>query len=118
MTNAEIPLLKDELMKAFGYLSFQLVLANLDVIGIHILANGEMVTIAYRGKRKVGYFYECGNMADDKVYQIFQDVPEDKNNLEAYEQMYEGKIEIFQMPKNNYVFVNDREVVPTKKIKP
>ena len=118
MINAEIPLLKAELMKQFGYISYQLVLANLDVIGIHILAKGEIIVIAYRGANKVGYFYEFGNMSDEKVFNIFKDVPPDINDLEAYEKSYDGKIEVLKMPKHNYVFINEREAVPLKNKKP
>ena len=115
MTNAEIPLLKDELRKAFGYLSYQLIFSNLDAIGIHIKKSGEVVVITYRGKEKVGFIYDSGNLPENKVINIYQDVPADKNELEAYEKSQDGKIEILVMPKNNYVFVNENEVKQIKK---
>lgn len=115
MTNAEIPLLKDELRKAFGYLSYQLIFSNLDAIGIHIKKSGEVVVITYRGKEKVGFIYDSGNLPESKVINIYQDVPADKNELEAYEKSQDGKIEILVMPKNNYVFINENEVKQIKK---
>ncbi len=115
MTNAEIPLLKDELRKAFGYLSYQLIFSNLDAIGIHIKKSGEVVVITYRGKEKVGFIYDSGNLPENKVINIYQDVPADKNELEAYEKSQDGKIEILVMPKNNYVFVNENEVKQIKR---
>ncbi|MEC5156630.1 hypothetical protein [Chryseobacterium sp. MP_3.2] len=114
MTNTEIPLLKEELMKQFGYISYQLVLANLDVVAVRLKSSYEIVVIAYRGGNKVGYFYEEGNLSAQRVFDIFQDMPKDKNDLEAYEKSLETKIELLQMPKNNYVFVNDIEVKPYK----
>ena len=114
MTNAEIPLLKDELRKAFGYLSYQLIFSNLDAIGIHIKKSGEVVVITYRGSRKVGFIYDAGELPESKVLAIYNDVPVDKNDLESYEKNLDGKIEILVMPKNNYVFINENEVKPIK----
>lgn len=115
MIKAEIPLFKDYLKKAFGYISYQLVFANLDAIGIHIKKSGEVVVITYRGNRKVGFIYDSGDLPPSKVVAIYNDVPEDKNDLEAYEKRTEGKVEILLMPKNNYVFVNEIEVKQIKK---
>lgn len=115
MIRAEIPLLKDELMKKFGYISYQLIFGNLDAIGIQILATHETVVITYRGARKVGFIYDSGEMPMDKVIAIFKDAPDNYNDIEAYEDRLKGKVQVLQMPKNNYVFVNDREVKPIKK---
>ena len=114
MINSEIPLLKADLMKAFGYISYQLIFANLDAVGVRSKSSGEVVVITYRGNTKVGFIYDCGNLPEERVLEIYQDVPSDKNNLEAYEKMYEGKMEVLVMPKNNYVFVNEKEVKPIK----
>lgn len=112
MIKAEIPLLKSDLLKNFGYLSYQLIFANLDAVGILIKSSGEVVVITYRGKEKVGFIYDAGNLPESKVINIYKDVPKDKNQLEAYEKSFDGKIEILEMPKNNYVFVNENEVKP------
>lgn len=115
MIKAEIPLLKADLMKSFGYISYQLIFANLDAVGVQIKASGEVVVITYRGNRKVGFIYDCGDLPASKVLGIYQDVPDDYNHLEAYEQKHAGKIEILVMPKNNYVFVEENKVKPIKK---
>lgn len=103
MTNAEIPLLKAELMKQFGYISYQLVLANLDVIGIRIQANFEIVIIIYRAGLKVGYLYEGEVLSKERVFKIFEDVPENKNDLATYEKDLEYKTILMRILKwNNF----------------
>lgn len=115
MINSEIPLLKADLMKAFGYISYQLIFANLDAVGIWIKSSGEVVVITYRGKKKSGFIYDSGDLPEETVLEIYKDTPDDYNNLQAHEKAQDGKIEILVMPKNNYVFVNDKEVKPIKK---
>lgn len=115
MINSELPLLKEQLMARFGCISFQLVLANMDVIGLRIKSTYEVVIITYRGADKVGFIYEGGDLCEGRVFNIFKDAPADKNDLEAYALRYADKIDVLQMPKNNYVFVNDKEVRRLKK---
>lgn len=117
MDKSEFPLQKDQLMKEFGYISFQLVLANVDIIGIRIRKSFEMVVITFSKAQKTGFIYEGGNLTPDQVFKVFQDVPTDRNFLEEYEQSLGDKVEIIQPPKHNYVFVNENEVreIKTKK---
>lgn len=114
MTKTEIPLLKEELTKRFGAISYQLVLANLDVVGLRIIKSYEIILIAFRGGNKVGYFYEGETLPEEKIFQIFQDVPKSFNDLEHYEKTYEGKIEFLHMPRNNYYIVDESTVKPLK----
>lgn len=114
-TKTEFPLLKEQLMKDFGYISFQLALANVDIIGIRILKSYEVVIITYSKSIKTGFIYEGGDLTPDQVYIVYKDVPDDRNHLEVYEETMADKVEVLQPPKRNYVFVNDREV---KEIKP
>ena len=115
MTNSELfPLHKEELMKDFGYISFQLILANVDVIGIRILKSFEMVVITFFKNRKTGFIYEGGNLTAEQVFRVYQDVPEDRNNLAEYEKNLGDKVEVLHPPKHNYVFVTDNTVQPIK----
>ena len=113
-TKTEFPLLKESLMKDFGYISFQLVLANVDVIGIRILKTQELVVITFRGAWKTGFIYEGGKLSPEQVYRVFSDVPEDRNHLPEYEKKMVEKVEVLIPPKHNYVFVNEREVNEVK----
>lgn len=115
MIRAELPLFKSVLMEKFGYISFQLVFANLDAIGIQIKSSGEIVVITYRGKSKVGFIYDYGNLPEDRVIDIYKDAPEDFNDIAAYEKALEDKIDILHMPRDNYFFVSDREAVTIKR---
>lgn len=117
MTNAEFPLMKDQLMKDFGYLSFQLALVNVDIIGIRILKSYETVIITFRGAHKTGFIYEGGNLKPSQVLRVFQDVPEDRNQLPEYEKSLGDKVEILLPPKDNYVFINEREITNFKNFK-
>ena len=58
MSKTEFPLLKEQLMKDFGYISFQLALANVDIIGIRILKSYEIVIITYSKSQKTGFIYK------------------------------------------------------------
>ena len=114
-TKTEFPLLKEQLMKDFGYISFQLALANVDIIGIRIVKSYEIVIITYSKSQKTGFIYEEGNLTPEQVHIVYKDVPTDRNELEDFEKRMDGKVEVLHPPKRNYVFVNDREV---KEIKP
>ena len=115
MTNTQLfPLHKAEIIKEFGYISFQLILANVDVIGIRILKSYEVVVITFTKNRKTGFIYEGGNLTAEQVFRVFQDVPEDRNKLPEYEENLGDKVEILHPPKHNYVFVNDNTVQPLK----
>ena len=115
MTKTELfPLHKAEIMKDFGYISFQLILANVDVIGIRILKSFEIVVITFLKNRKTGFIYEGGNLTGEQVFRVYQDVPEDRNNLAEYEKNLGDKVEVLHPPKHNYVFVTDNTVQPIK----
>ncbi|AZA49552.1 hypothetical protein EG346_15810 [Chryseobacterium carnipullorum] len=108
---AQWPPFRSDLRKQFGYLSFNCTLINLDIIGIKLLKSGEVVAITYRGARKTGFIYEGGKLTDQQVFRAFTDVPLDYNELEKYEKEYLGRIEILAPPKDNYVFVNEQEIM-------
>lgn len=109
------PLHKAEIMKDFGYISFQLILANVDVIGIRILKSFEVVVITFLKSQKTGFIYEGGNLSAEQVLRVYQDVPEDRNNLAEYEKNLGDKVEVLHPPKHNYVFVTDNTVKPLDK---
>lgn len=106
------PLHKAEIMKDFGYISFQLILANVDVIGIRMKASYEVVVITFVKNRKTGFIYEGGNRSNEKNFRLFEEVPDDRNELAEYEERMADKIEILYPPKHNYVFVTDNTVKP------
>ena len=110
MDKSEFPLQKDQLIKDFGYISFQLVLANVDIIGIRIRKSFEMVVITFSKAQKTGFIYEGGNLTPEQVFKVFQDVPTDRNFLKEYEENLADKVEILEPPKHNYVFVTETEV--------
>lgn len=102
---------KSDIRKAHGYLSFHCALINLDTIGIRLLKSGEVIVIFYRGAWKRGYMYEGDKISNEQVFKVFNDVPLSFNDLEAYENEYEGRIEILAPARDNYVFINEMEVV-------
>jgi len=108
--NADFPPYKWQLKEIFGALSFNCALINLDIIGIRMVLSGEVIVIAYRGSQKIGYFYEGDKLSAKAVFNGYNDVPTDWNELEAYEKEYEGRIELLVPPKDNYVFINDIEI--------
>ena len=111
---AQWPPYKSCIRKAHGYLSFNCSLINLDVVGISLLKSKEVVVIYYRGAWKRGYLYEGDKLSPQQVFKIFCDVPESADDLEKYEKEYEGRIEILVPPRDNYVFINEMEVVQKK----
>ncbi len=112
--NADFPPFRSELKKAFGYLSFQCALVNIDVIGIRLKKTYDIVVILFRGKRKIGWLDESSNLDQETVLKIYNDVPEDRNLLHEYEEKFGKWVEILLPEKNNYVFVSDDTVKPTK----
>lgn len=114
-TNSDFPLSKKELKEQFGYLSFQTIFMNLDLVGIRIIRTGEVVCILYRGAWKVGFIYEGGNLTQAQVFKVYSDVPNNYNELAQWEKSMEGKIEILAPQRDNYVFINEKEVKPIKK---
>lgn len=105
------PLYREELKEKFGTLSFNCVLINLDIIGIRSLKTGEIVIIIYRGKDKTGFMYEGNKLTPAQQKQFFDDAPEDINDLKKFENEMIGRIEILLPPKDNYVFINENEVL-------
>lgn len=106
--------LKNQLKEKFGYLSFECGFINLDVIGVKLLASNEVIAILYRGAWKCGWIYEGDKLSPDHVMQLYNDVPNSYNDLEVFEKQRESAIEILIPRKDNYVFINDKEVQKTK----
>ena len=113
--HANLPPFKSELKKAFGFLSFQCGLINMEYVGIRLLKSYEVVIILFRGHEKVGWVYEGLKFSPQQVLQIYEDVPGNFNELEAYEKKLADKIEILVPEKENYVFISDREISRTKR---
>lgn len=109
--DANFPPFKSDIKKAFGFLSFQCLLLNLDIIGVRSKKTYDIIAVLYRGKNKVGHLYDSGAMTEQEVFKIYNLVPEDYNDLHNWEKSMADKIEILVPPKDNYVFINDREVV-------
>ena len=105
-----LPLFRDQLKEKFGMLSFNCILMNVDLIGIRVCKTGEVVIITYRGKEKTGFMYEGGNLTIAQQKQIFDDAPDDINNLKNFEKEMSDKIEILVPPKDNYVFIDENLV--------
>lgn len=107
---ASFPPLKSDLKKHFGYLSFNCTLINLDIVGIKLLNSNEVVVITYRGNKKTGFIYEGEKLNSKQVCAVFNDVPDEWNLLEEYEREYDGRIEVLAPPKDNYVFISEKEI--------
>lgn len=105
---------KKELREKFGFLSFQTALINVDVVGIRIVKSYEVVIITYFGAWKTGFIYEGGNLTQAQAFKVYSDVPNNYNDLAQWEKSMEGKIEILVPQRDNYVFINDKEVKPVK----
>lgn len=108
--DASFPPFRSDLKKAFGYLSFQCSLINVDVIGIRLKKSYEVVIITWRGPQKTGWIYEGEKLTPKQILQLYEDIPEDKNKLEEYEKTYSDKIEILIPEIDNYVFITEKEV--------
>lgn len=116
-TNSDFPLSKKELKEQFGYLSFQTIFMNLDLVGIRIIRTGEVVCILYRGAWKVGFIYEGGNLTPKQVQYTYNDAPDNYNELDRWWKEREDKVEVLHPQKDNYVFINEKEIVLNQKIK-
>lgn len=117
MKTATLPPYRDDIRKIFGHISFQCLLVNLDIVGIRSRKTNEIIIVIYRGSNKVGYLYESGNLAQQQIFAVYNDAPQNWNDLERWEESMKDKIELLQPPRDNYVFVSDREVVNMNKIK-
>lgn len=102
--------LKKDIKESHGYLSFNCSLINLDVVGIRIIDSGEVIVVFYRGPNKLGYMYEGEKLNEVQAFNLFKLVPENYNDLEEFEKM-DGRVDILAPPRDNYVFINDREVI-------
>lgn len=111
---ANFPPFKSDLKKDFGYLSFQCGLINLDLIGIRLKKTWDVLVVFYRGGLKVGWVYDYGELPQETILKIYNDAPENYNDLEAYETKFKDWIEILVPPKDNYVFISEKEVTPYK----
>lgn len=112
ITSDLLPLFKTQLRERFGYLAFNCVLINVDIIGIRSLKTGEGVIITYRGDKKTGFIYEGDKLTLAQQLTFFTDAPDSYSELGKFEKEMQGRIEILVPPKDNYVFVDDRVVKP------
>ncbi|MBQ0152670.1 MAG: hypothetical protein KBS61_07230, partial [Chryseobacterium sp.] len=108
---AQFPPYKSDLLKHFGYLSFHVNLINTDLVGIQLIASREIIIITYRGNKKTGFIYEGEKLNSKQVFTVFCDVPTSYNELENYELQYQNRIQILAPPRDNYVFINEMEIV-------
>lgn len=115
--HSDFPPYKWQLKEAFGTLSFHCSLINIDIVAIRLIENQEIIILSYRGKHKVGYIYEGTKLTARAAFNAFNDAPEDYNDLERYSKAYEGRIEVLEPPKDNYVFINDMEISKENNVK-
>ncbi|MCO4304727.1 hypothetical protein [Riemerella anatipestifer] len=106
----EYPPYKEDIKREFGYVSFNCLLANLDIIGVRSNRTFEIISVFYRGNIKVGYMYEYKNIPEEEIFKFYNSIPERSNDLKAWAEKLGDKITIIEPPKDNYVFVNDMEV--------
>lgn len=106
------PLFKKQLRERFGFLAFNCVLINVDIIGIRSLKTGEGVIITYRGDKKTGFIYEGDKLTLAQQIKFFTDAPDSYTELVKFEKSMQDRIEVLYPPKDNYVFVDDRIVQP------
>lgn len=111
---SDFPVSKKELKEMFGYLSFQTIFINMDIVGIRAVKTGEIVYILYRGAWKIGFIYEGNALSPNDVQWIYNDVPSNYNDLDQWEMERDGRVEILLPHGDNYVFINDKEVEPIK----
>lgn len=111
MRNSQIPPSRASIMKTFGYLSFECIFLNLDVVGILFRESNEIIAIQYRGGWKCGMIYEGGKFTNTQLLEAYDDVPVLYNDLQTYENSHSEYIEILIPKKDNYVFINERDVV-------
>lgn len=107
---SEISATRRDLMKLYGFLSFQCIFINTDVVGIRFLQSNELVAIVYRGAYKCGFIYEGDKFTNAQLLEAYNDAPIDYNDLEAYEKKHREFIEIMVPRKDNYVFITEKEV--------
>lgn len=113
-TYSYFPSLKKELKDLFGYLSFNVSLINVDIIGIMITGQkykNEVVVITFRGATKTGFMYDGSLLSNEQALRIYQDVPDNYNDLEKYKEKFADKIEVLPPLKDNYVFINEMEII-------
>lgn len=116
MINTEIPELKQLLRETYGdFVSFQLALCHVDVIGIYLCKKMEIVIITFRGNLKTGFIYEGGGLTPEQAFRIYQDVPEDINNISEYEERMSGKVSVYRPPKYHYIIEDNNRAKPIKK---
>lgn len=114
-TYADFPPFRSDLKKEYGYLSFQCALVNVDVVGIRSKRHFDIVIITFRGQHKTGFIYEGNRMTQEQVLEAFNDVPNDRNNLEEYIKNFGDRVDVLIPIKNNFVFVDDETVQPINK---
>lgn len=110
MEQTQFPPYRSDIKKHFGYLSFNCTLINLDIVGIKLIKSGEVVVITYRGNRKTGFMYEGDKLTEAQVLRTYTDVPPTWNELAKFEDEYQGRIEILMPLRDNYVFINEKEI--------
>lgn len=113
-TNCSVPPTRQAQREAFGYLSFNVSLINLDIIGVKLRESGEVVVLMYRGAHKVGYVYEGEKLTPKQAFITFDDAPDNYNEFDKYIEFYQDRLEVLAPIPDNYVFINDQEIVQTK----
>lgn len=107
---SEIPPMRRDLMEKFGFLSFQCIFINMDVVGIRFFESNEIIAIQYRGGWKCGMIYEGEKFSNALLLEAYNDAPINYNDLEEYEKTHSEFIEILIPRKDNYVFITEKEV--------
>lgn len=113
-SNHYVPPSRKAQKEAFGYLSFNVSLINLDIVAVRLRESGEFVVIMYRGAHKVGYIYEGEKLTPKQAFITYDDAPENYNEFDKYIEFYQDRLEVLAPIPDNYVFINDQEIVQTK----
>lgn len=98
MIKADLPHLKEIVLRNNGKVRFQLIYNDLEAVAIQILSREEILFVTYRDYKKVGFIYDGDKYSFDKIINIYKDIPEDYFGLEEYQEEYKGKIQILYMP--------------------
>lgn len=117
MIEMEYPLTKQMLREQFGYLSFQCIFMNMDVITVKSLKTSRCVMITYCGAWKSGLICWDETLQWEKAFRIFQEAPSNYNDLERWERENSERIELFKPPKDDYVFIDDKLVRQVIKVR-
>lgn len=103
----------------FGHISFNAIHANIDVVAIKMKGkfSGEVILIQYFTANKVGWIYFGDIIPHKMVALIYADVPDNRNDLRKYEEEFAGKVTVVDSARENYLFLNDREIIDIQNLK-